>query len=290
MVQIRLRGFLPPNFNGTVPPFDARRPPQWLGVQSPPIEIKDARMLQAGALPEADFFAQNAFVLLNHQTKVRDWDGDAVPVYFPEVGQLVRDRLLPGMKLEIQQPYKPIRRGRGTRTPQYGLGVHSDVPLTAELYARNFAAFGTIAAGKRWYERYRRDDVAGFVSIDFWRTTNMKRPLRHMPLAVCAPASVDRDDIVPITARGVGSDRPSDHLALRFNPAQQWYFYSGMRSDEVLAFKMCEFWKDDPGAHPQSCFHSAFVDPATPADAEQRQSCEHRVGVLILRDGSPGQG
>jgi hypothetical protein len=284
MVQARLHGFLPPNFNGTIPQFDARRPPPWLRSQSPPMEIHDARPLQARAVSEADFFEENAFVLLGHETMVADWDRDAVPVYFPEIDQLVRRRLLPGTRLEIQQPYKPIRRGRGTRTPQYGLGVHSDIPLTPELYARNFAAFGTIEAGKNWYERYQRDDVAGFVSIDFWRTTNMLRPLRHMPLALCAPASVDRKDIVPISARGVGGDRPSDHLALRFNPAQQWYFYSAMTAGEVLAFKMCEFWKDDPGAHPQSCFHCAFHDPDTPADAEQRQSCEHRVGVLILKD------
>jgi hypothetical protein len=52
----------------------------------------------------------------------------------------------------------------------------------------------------------------------------------------------------------------------------------------VLAFKLCEFWKDAPNARPQNCFHSAFPHPDTPPDAEERQSCEHRVGVLLLRD------
>ena len=163
--------------------------------------------------------------------------------------------------------------------------MHSDGPLTAELYGANVGAFASPQAEQWWLDRYRRDDVAGFMSIDFWRTTNMSGPLQHMPLAVCAPNSLDRSDILPMTLVGIApEDRMSQHLSLRFNPAQQWYFYPEMRGDEVLAFKLCEFWRDDPEARPQNCFHSAFAHPDTPADAEERQSCEHRVGVLILKD------
>jgi hypothetical protein len=57
-----------------------------------------------------------------------------------------------------------------------------------------------------------------------------------------------------------------------------------MTGSEVLGSKICEFSKDDPAARPQNVFHTAFHDPTTPADAEPRQSCEHRVGVMILRD------
>ena len=57
-----------------------------------------------------------------------------------------------------------------------------------------------------------------------------------------------------------------------------------MTPAEVLVLKACEFWKDDPRAHPQNVFHTAFDDPTTPADVEPRQSCDHRVGVWILRD------
>jgi hypothetical protein len=178
-----------------------------------------------------------------------------------------------------------MRRGRGTENPQYGQGVHSDGPLTAELYAANVGAFAGAEVERWWTERYLQDDVAGFISIDFWRTTNMGGPLRHMPLALCAPASLERSDIVPMDFIGIAPDgQTTHHLALRYNPAQRWYFYPEMTGDEVLAFKLCEFWKDEPDARPQNCFHTAFVDPATPADAEERQSCEHRVGVLILKE------
>jgi hypothetical protein len=290
MVRARLNGFVPPNFQGSIPPFDARKPPAWIRNQFPPIDIRDARELQSDADSEAAFFADNGFVLLGHETKVGDWSGDVCPTYFPEIEAIIRDRLFLGRRVEVQQDFKPNLRGHGTGAPQYGLAVHADVPVTPELYAQNVAASGSLEAGSEWLANYRRDDVAGFIGIDFWRPINMRQPLRHMPLAICAPGSVEAGDILPISATYIVNARMTNHLALRFNPQQRWYFYPGMTGDEVLAFKMVEFWKDDPSAHPQCVFHSAFADPGAPAGAERRQSCEHRVGVLILRDSASRQG
>jgi hypothetical protein len=283
-MQAQINGFIPPDFIGSLPAVDVRRAPRPKPSQFPPVEIGNGRDLQAGASSEAQFFADSGFVLLKHKTSVEDWD-DVPPLFAEEIEEIIRTRLFPGTRVEIQQRPSPMRRGRGTENPQYGQGVHSDGPLTAELYATNVGAFAGAEVERWWTERYLNDDVAGFVSIDFWRTTNMAGPLRHMPLAVCAPASLERPDILAMDFIGIApDDRTTHHLGLRYNPSQRWYFYPDMTGDEVLAFKLCEFWKDDPDASPQNCFHSAFVDPATPADAEERQSCEHRVGVLILRD------
>jgi hypothetical protein len=284
MMQAQLYGLIPRDFSGPLPTVDLRNPPQRPPAQSPPVDVHDGRALQAGISSEAQFFADNGFILLPHRTKVDDWD-NVPPIFAQEVEEMIRTRLLPGGRVEIQQRPSPMRRGRGTDTPEYATGVHSDGPLTAELYAANVGAFAGPQAEQWWTDRYRRDDVAGFMSIDFWRTTNMKKPLRHMPLAVCAPASLELADILPMDFLGIAPDgHKTHHLSLRFNPSQRWYFYPEMTGDEVLAFKLCEFWKDKPDAEPQNCFHTAFVDPAMPADAEERQSCEHRVGVLILRD------
>lgn len=284
MVQAQLNGFLPPDFAGSIPTVDLRNPPTRPPGQFPPFDIRDGRAFQADASPEAGFFGDHGFILLSHRTSVENWD-DVPPIFAEEVEQLIRTRLLPGRRLEIQQRPAPMRRGRGTDNPQYAGGVHSDGPLTAELYAANVGAFAGPQAEKWWLNRFRRPDVAGFMSIDFWRTTNMQGPLRHMPLAVCAPSSLERTDILPMEFIGIAPDgHKSQHLALRYNRCQQWFFYPEMTGEEVLVFKLCEFSKDDPGAPPQNCFHSAFAHPDTPADAEERQSCEHRVGVLVLRD------
>lgn len=284
MVETELYGFIPPDAVGPFPTVDLRNPRPPRQTNFPPVRIHDARALHANGASEARLFAENGFVLLSHVTVVTDWD-NVPPAFCEEIEAIIRTRLLPGKRLEIQQRPTPMRRGRGTTTPQYGQGVHSDGPLTAELYSANVGAFAGEQARQWWLDRYSREDVAGFMSIDFWRTTNMRGPLRHMPLAICAPNSLRRSDILPMNFLGIAPEgRMTHHLALRFNSRQRWYFYPQMTGEEVLAFKLCEFWKDDPQAQPQNCFHSAFNHPATPSDAEERQSCEHRVGVLILRD------
>ena len=284
MTETELFGFIPADVTAPFPTIDLRNPPPPRQTNFPAVRIADGRAMQANGASEAELFAENGFVLLHHVTAVTDWD-NVPPAFCTEIEELIRTRLLPGRRVDVQQAPSPMRRGRGTPNPQYAQGVHSDGPLTPALYAENVAAFAGEQAKKWWLEQYQRDDVVGFMSIDFWRTTNMKEPLQHMPLAVCAPNSLQRDDIVPMEFIGIAPDgNKSHHLALRFHPQQRWYYYPGMTSDEVLAFKLCEFSKDDPDARPQNCFHSAFCDPAVPADAEERQSCEHRVGVLILRD------
>jgi len=284
MVDAELYGLYPADAKGPFATVDIRNPSRERPTNAWPINIASARHSQAKALSEEAFFAENGFVLLKHETAVSDWD-NVPPVFCDEIDELIRKRLLPGKRLEIQQRPTPMRRGRGTANPHYAQGVHSDGPMTAELYGANVGAFAGKQAQQWWLDRYRRDDVAGFMSIDFWRTTNMAGPLQHMPLALCTPQSVERSDMLAMEFRGIAPEgRLTHHLALRFNPAQRWYFYPQMTADEVLAFKLCEFSKDEPNAHPQNCFHSAFYDPSAPQVVEERQSCEHRIGVLILRD------
>lgn len=286
MVQAQLNGFLPPDFTGVIPTIDVRSPPRAPGWTAPRVEVRDARALQADATSEAQFLAEHGFVLLPHDTAVTDWDRDIDRIYLPEIEAIIRDRLFPGRRVEVQQMGAGLlRRGRGTATPFYANGIHSDAPLTVELYAENVRAFASPEAEQWWRRNYERAEVAGFVNLDFWRITNMTAPLRHMPLALCDPSSLDRPDILDMPMKGIApEDRTTNHLGLRFNADQRWYHYPEMTADELLVFKLGEYWKDDPGAAPQNCFHSAFAHPDTPADAEERQSCEHRVGVVILRD------
>ena len=71
------------------------------------------------------------------------------------------------------------------------------------------------------------------------------------------------------------------HVGLRFNPGQRWYFYPRMTADEVLVFKIFQLTRHEEPQMYRACFHSAVADPGTPPDAQPRQSCEHRVGVML---------
>ena len=293
----QLNGLFPPDFTPAERlHIDIRQGPP-AGFKMPqfgPFEIQDARAFQAGSETEAAFFDEHGFVLLPHPTGVVDWDmdpaspetSDVVRIYYPEIERLVRERLLPGKRVEVRQWSPPLRRGRDTPTPQYANGVHSDYGLTPDDFEVSVEAFGGRQAADGWRRGYERDEVEAFMVIDFWRPTNMTGPLLHMPLALCDAGSVDMADLVPTAMTGIApTGLPTNHVALRYNPRHRWYYYPRMGTDEVLAFKLFECRKDDPGpSRFRSVLHTAFADPDAPAEAEQRQSCEHRVGVTILHD------
>jgi hypothetical protein len=283
MIRAELSGFLSRDFPaGMAPPMDLGLAPA-AAYYSREVDIEDARPLQERAKTEAQLFADHGFTLLAHQTRVRDWDREVASIYAPEVVEIIRNCLFPERRIEILQRANLIRRGPDQR--YYAARIHADGPLTVDGYALNLATFGGPPAVRRWREAYSRDAVAGFVSIGLWRTTNMKEPLRHMPLALCDPVSVDRADIAPTTSGTIAPmGGTTHHLVLRHNPRQAWYYYPEMTGEEVLAMTVCRFMKDDPDAQQRNVFHTAFEDPTTPVGAEVRQSCEHRVGVMILRD------
>lgn len=289
MIETRLMGQFPPGYraNERINLSELRRSGTGKPPQNPPTRIADARALQAQAASEADFFEKHGFVLLDAPTRVTDW-GNAEQVgqlYLPEVEAVIRERLYPDRTLIIRQPPNVMRRGAGTSTPQYGLGVHSDHGTTADDFQRNVEAFTTPEIGAQWRASFERAEVEGFVSLDFWRTTNMAGPLKHMPLALCDPASVDAADIIPTALEGIAPGGAlTYHVSLAHNGLQRWYYYPDMEPHEVLVFKLFQLMRDEDPQPWRACFHSAVEDPAAPPDAQPRQSCEHRVSVVLLRD------
>ena len=288
MIEVQFNGQFPPGYRAAerINLSELMRNRTAQPSPKPPTRIGNARLLQTDAVSEADFFAEHGFVLLKAPTQVTDWgDADQVQTfYLPEVEAMIRERLFPGLKLDVQQPPQVMRRGAGTSTPQYGLGVHSDHGTSADDFQRNVEAFTNPQFGAYWRSSFEHDDVAGFLSLDFWRTTNMAGPLKHMPLALCDPTSIDAADIIPTALEGIApGGAVTYHVSLAHNENQRWYYYPDMMPDEVLVFKLFQLMRDEDPQPYRACFHTAFEDPNAPADAQPRQSCEHRVSVMLLR-------
>lgn len=298
-VDARLNSLFEPGFvaeDRVLIDATGRAPTPGVGADPVAVKIRNARQLQSaaetsGSFGEAEFFAEHSFVVLGHRSHFRGWDADPagnvdaglMHTYFPEIESIIRERLLPGHRLEIPPVANLLRRGPDSPNPFYGTVVHQDYGLSADDYEENVAAYGTDAAAQAWRSQYDRDEVAGFLVINFWRTVHMDGPLRHLPLAVCDPYSVAPDDVVSTGLLNfTPTGRPSNQLGLRHNPEQRWYYYPGMTAGEVLAFKNFQCFKDDARPKLRTCFHSAFDEPAAPADATPRQSCEYRVGVFFL--------
>lgn len=112
----------------------------------------------------------------------------------------------------------------------------------------------------------------------------MKGPIQTLPLAVCDPNTITEEDIVmtDMLNGGIPADLDTIRiLMLKYNPAHKWYFYPEMTKDEVLVFKQFEIRHEDGDKSRIPVFHTAFVDPFCPKDAERRYSFEYRMSYTV---------
>lgn len=285
---IKLKGMLPPEFE---------RGPGRLEIdlsvkyEDPgrEVNVRDGRAIQEQWSSPASFFAEYGFTLLRAPTRVTDWSnngGQVESIYFPEVEALVREQLFPEADqnhlIVNQIPESFLRRGVGTDNPTYGEGVHQDYGRTAADYEETVAAFLGDKDAREWRAFYDSPRVRSLLVLDFWRTTNMKEPLQHLPMIFGKPSSIREEDIVPSSlVNYTPTGKVSNMTSLRYNPDQEWFWYPKMRPDEVVVFKLFECSKQDTVPVWTSAFHSAFVDPDADPNAQRRQSCENRVTVYF---------
>ncbi len=314
--SIRLNGLFEPGFSSpekVVIDVMGRQPTQ--GVypvgREPFVDILDGRKLQeseddSGGDFHSRFFKKHGFVLLNHESEVRNWDSGSLPAtdaigdgsvdlksgeneieqyYISEIDDIIRHTLLPGEPVEIQQANMLLRRGKNTPNPFFGLVVHNDYGMMADDFQENSAAFGTEEFAQDWRERFESKDVRGFMVINFWRTVHMSQPLQHMPLGVLDASTVERNDVISTGLSGfTKSGRITNQSSLRYNKNQRWYYYPRMTTNEVLALNLFEFHKGQDGSTVHNTFHSAFEEPFPSGEVEERQSCEHRVNIFLLSE------
>jgi hypothetical protein len=109
-----------------------------------------------------------------------------------------------------------------------------------------------------------------------WAIVQVWRPIRGKvlidPLGICDGRSIPQQGFIRVERRYKYRTGEVYHIA--HNPSHQWFYFPQMERDEALVFKVF-----DSDAHKPSRFtaHSAFDDPATPADAPPRESIETRT-------------
>ena len=131
-----------------------------------------------------------------------------------------------------------------------------------------------LSAPQRIRELYPEDAdrlLSGrYVFINLWRPVT--RTVQESPLGVCSARSVQPDDFVTLALRY--RDRDGQIYFMRHNPDHQWFYCSGMQTDEALLLKCFDSARDGKARYTA---HSAFVDPTSPADAPLRESLEART-------------
>ena len=96
--------------------------------------------------------------------------------------------------------------------------------------------------------------------------------VRQNPFVLCAwPSFADQPYI---TNYRIYDDRVGETTRFTYRPDHEWYWFPRMTRNEALVFKVFD---SDAGKPSRFTAHSAFDDPATPADAPARESIETRT-------------
>ncbi|KAK3683982.1 hypothetical protein B0T22DRAFT_267646 [Podospora appendiculata] len=190
--------------------------------------------------------------------------------YYPEITSLLLSHI-PGSNRVIIFDHT-IRRAQrdAARTPVQR--VHIDQTATSAAMRVRKHVPDAEEADRLLAGRYR--------IVNVWRPLN-KNPVESFPLAFASSATLADEDVVPVEHR-YGNGYTGYTAAIRHNPAQRWYYLSGMTGDERLLLECFDSEALKPGSAVKGgrVAHSAFTDPRTRADAEGRESIEVRALVF----------
>jgi len=122
--------------------------------------------------------------------------------------------------------------------------------------------------------------------INVWRNIRAK-PVQKLPLALCEGPSVPLGDVVTFEIHY--ADRVGENYFAGKSVDHRWFYFPFATRDEAILLKCWDSAgaafappggkiAESGGRVPATfAFHSAFEDPSTPLDAEDRESIEVRT-------------
>ncbi|HEX2888319.1 CmcJ/NvfI family oxidoreductase [Vineibacter terrae] len=230
----------------------------WNGIDDPrEIRIEDARGRESELTIDT-----NGFELVHAPSLVKDfYAADEVKaVYYPEVEQLLRNRLGAYRVFIFDHTVRNAARS-GAREPSRR--VHND---------------HTVNSAPRRVRDHLGEDAPALLQgrfgiVNVWRP--IRGPVADSPLALCDARSFTDDDLI-------ASDLVYPHVrgetsSVAYRPEHRWYYFSDMTPDEVVLIRVHDS-ADDGRA--RLSFHTSFDNPLAPG-APPRESIEVRCLVFF---------
>ena len=231
-----------------------------------PVAIQDVRGRESEFTLDRDAFQVISNVAPSKETEFAE-DESIKKNYYPEIEQLLLDHI-PGSNRIFLFDHT-IRRTDPNAHRSPVQRVHID--QTAKSVEKRVRRYFPDEADKLLQGRYR--------IVNVWRPLN-KSPVESFPLAVASTSTLDNGDVVPIAHR-YPDGYTGETAAIKYNPAQQWYYLSGMTGSERLLLECFDSESLKPGSKIGGRVpHTAFEDPRTRPDAEGRESIEVRALVF----------
>lgn len=227
-------------------------------------DLRRTRIRDGRALAGEFSLEENGFVLVRHETRVRDFfDPEQLKaVYYPEVERLIQEVSGAARVVlfdhTLRSGDEQEREARLVREPV--LSAHNDyTEWSGPQRVRD------ILPGEAEALLQRR-----FAIIQVWRAIN--QPIQSNPLAIADAKSVAFEDFLLAERRYPG--RVGQTYRLKFNPNHRWYYFPQMRREEALVFKVYDSATDGRARFTP---HTSFEDPQSPPGALPRQSIEARA-------------
>lgn len=207
----------------------------------------------------------HGFVFVDHLTAVEDFTDEDVRarIYDREAAELVKLHSGAGEVIVFDHTLRvgdaDTREALGARAPVRG--VHND--YTEKSAPRRLCdILGEEEAGRRMKKRW--------AIIQIWRP--IRRPVVADPMALCDARTIPAEGFILLQRRYRHRTAETYHIA--YNPAHRWYYFPHMTREEAVVFKVFD---SDRSRAARFTAHTAFEDPATPADAWPRESIETRT-------------
>jgi len=231
----------------------------------PQYELREMAIRNGRPLRDTFKLDVHGFAFVDHHTKVKDFADEAERqrVYDPEVQALIKkhsgasDVVVFDHTIRISDD--DSQRVSGARPTVKG--VHNDyTEKSAPVRLREIV--GEEEAERRLKKRW--------AIIQVWRS--IRGPVMIDPLGICDGRSIPQQGFILVERRYKYRTGEVYHIA--YNPAHEWFYFPHMTRDEALVFKVFDSDRSVPS---RFTAHSAFDDPATPADAPPRESIETRT-------------
>jgi hypothetical protein len=232
-----------------------------------PPQYRQYEMTVRDGRPLRDTFKLDVhgFAFVDHVTHVKDFSDEAERkrVYDPEVKALIMkhsgasDVVVFDHTLRVSdEAGQQALSARPTVK-----GVHNDY-TEASAPRRLREIVGDAEAERRFKKR--------------WAIVQVWRPIRGTvlidPLGICDGRSIPQKGFIRVERRYQYRTGEVYHIA--HDPTHAWYYFPHMNRNEALIFKVFD---SDASKPSRFTAHSAFDDPATPADAPPRESIETRT-------------
>ena len=206
----------------------------------------------------------HGFVFAGHVTRVNDFtiETGRKNVYDAEVQALIKlhsgasDVLVFDHTLRVSD--ENLQKAMDARPTVKG--VHNDYTETSAP-RRLREIVGDAEAERRFTKRW--------AIIQVWRP--IRGDVMMDPLGICDGRSIPRKGFIRVERRY--KDRTGEVYHIAHNPAHEWFWFPRMTRNEALVFKVFD---SDERVPSRFTAHSAFDDPATPANAPSRESIETR--------------